>query len=82
MFISSQEAREAEASAKQQAVGMARQYLRADETKAETAADKLRIRRMMQAAQDLSPSFNEMLAEPDASRLFACGALYLVRPET
>lgn len=82
MFLSAREAREAESHLQKQVVNRARQYLRADESEAQNSADKMKMRRLMQAALNLSPAFHEMFAEADTNRLFACGALYLVKPET
>lgn len=82
MFLSAREVREAETGLQKQVVNNARQYLRADESKAQNSADKMKMRRLMQAALNLSPSFHEMFAEADTSRLFVCGALYLVKRET
>ena len=78
MFISATEAREAEQEARKQRLGFAH-LLRADESKAPTSADVMRMRRIMAAAAERSISFDEMLSEPTTQKLFSCGSLYFIR---
>src|ERR1700761_7943649 len=56
MFVSAQETHEAEAEISKKSSRLARQYLRADEDKAESPLAKMKTRRLMQAAVDLSPA--------------------------
>jgi hypothetical protein len=56
------------------------QLLRADESKAATSADVMRIRRMMAAAEEDGGGYDAMLSEPTTNNLFACGALYFSKP--
>ncbi len=80
MNISATEAREAEQEARKQRLGFAH-LLRADESKAPTSADLMRIRRIMAAAEERSVIYDHMLSEPETQRLFDCGALYFAHPE-
>ena len=79
MFISAADAREAEQEARKQRLGFAH-LLRADESKAPTSADIMRIRRMMATAAEHSITYDNMLSGPDTQRLFNCGALHFDRP--
>jgi len=79
MLISAAEARNAEHEARKQRLGFAH-LLRADETKAPTSADVMRIRRVMAAAAEGGSGYDAMLSEPTTNNLFACGALYFARP--
>ena len=79
MFISAADAREAELGARQQRLGLA-YLLRADETKAPTSADIMRLRRIMTAAAERSVTYDNLLSEPSTQPLFDCGALYFARP--
>jgi hypothetical protein len=79
MLISSAEAREAETEARQQRIGLAH-LLRADESKCLNSSDKMRVRRIMTAAAERSTTYDTLLSEYEAQRLFDCGALYFDRP--
>ena len=78
MLISATEARDTEHEARKQRQGFA-PLLRADESKAPTSADVMRIRRVMAAAADGGGGYDAMLGEPTTNILFACGALYFAR---
>ena len=80
MIISATEARNAEHEARKQQQGFAR-LLRADESKAPTSADVMRIRRILAAAAEGGSGYDAMLSEPTTNILFACGALYFARTE-
>lgn len=75
MMISATEARQAELDARQQRLNFAH-LLCADETKAPTSTDVMRIRRVMAAATERGMGYDAMLAEPTTSALFQCGALF------
>ena len=79
MFISAAEAREAEHEARKQRIGFAH-LLRADETKAPSAASLMRLRRIMSAASERSVTYDLMLGERETQRLFSVGALFFARP--
>jgi len=78
MLISAREAREAEQEARKQRLGFAH-LLRADESKAPTSADVMRMRRIMAAATERSIAYDEMLSDPTTENLFGCGCIYLAR---
>ena len=78
MLISATDARNAEHEA-QQRQGFA-QLLRADESKARSSADVMRIRRVIAAAADGGSGYESMLAESTTNALFVCGALYFAAP--
>ena len=80
MYIAAIDARDAEQEARKQRVGQAH-LLRADEAKAPSSADVMRIRRIMAAAAEGGHAYDAMLSEPTTERLFACGALSFARPE-
>ena len=80
MTISASEAREAEHEARKQRLSLAH-LLRADESKAPTSADIMRIRRIMAAAAERSATYDILLGEYEVQRLFNCGALYFVHPD-
>lgn len=75
MTISATDARNAEHEARKQRQGFA-QMLRADESKAPTSADVMRIRRVVAAATEGGSGYDTMLSESTTNTLFACGALY------
>ena len=75
MQLSNVEARDAEREAKAHRMRMA-QLLRIDETKAPSAADVLRLRRIKAAAAERGAGFDALIAEPETNRLFECGAIY------
>jgi hypothetical protein len=79
MSISAADAREAVIAARKQRIGFAH-LLRADESKAPSAADVMRIRRIMAAAAERSVNYNMLLSERDTQQLFDSGALYFARP--
>jgi hypothetical protein len=79
MLISAREAREAEEEARKQRLGFSH-LLRADESKAPTSADVMRIRRVLASAVEGGTAYDEMLSEPTTQKLFRCGALYFARP--
>jgi hypothetical protein len=78
VLISAADARDAEHEARKQRQGFA-QLLRADESKAPTSANVMRIRRMLAAAAEGGSGYDAMLSEPTTNNLFACGALYFAR---
>jgi hypothetical protein len=78
MLLSAIDARTAEQEARKQRSGFAH-LLRADEGKAPTSADIMRIHRAMASATDGSMSYDAMLSESTTERLFQCGALYFAR---
>ena len=78
MTISAAEARESEQEARKQRLSFAH-LLRADESKAPSSADIMRLRRIMAAAGERSFAYDEMLSEPTTERLFSCGALFFSR---
>jgi hypothetical protein len=78
MFISALEARDAEAEARKQRIGFAH-LLRSDEAKAPTAADVMRIRRIIAAAAERNVTYDGMISDYETQRLFLCGALYFER---
>ncbi len=78
MLISATEARDAEHEARKQRQGLAR-LLRADESKAPSSADVMRIRRMIAAAAEVGGGYDAMISEPTTNNLFACGALYFAK---
>ena len=80
MYISAREARDAEQEARKQRLGFAH-LLRADESKAPSSSDIMRIRRVVAAASESGHAYDAMLSEPTTERLFACGALSFARPE-
>jgi hypothetical protein len=80
MLISATEARNAEHEAREQRQGFAL-LLRADESKAPTSADVMRIRRMLAAAAEGGSGYEAMLGEPTTNSLFACRGLYFARTE-
>ena len=75
VLISATDARNAEHDTRKQRQGFAR-LLRADESKAPTSADVMRIRRMMAAAAEGGSGYDAMLSEPTTNTLFAYGALF------
>jgi hypothetical protein len=78
MFISATEAREAEQESRKQRLSFAH-LLRADESKAPTSADVMRMRRIMAAVGERSIAYDALLGEPTTQGLFDCGALYFAR---
>jgi hypothetical protein len=78
MLLSASDARNAEHEARKQRSGFAH-LLRADEGKAPTSADVMRIRRAMASAREGSMSYDAMLSESTSERLFQCGALFFAR---
>jgi hypothetical protein len=80
MLISATE-RNAEHEARKQRQGFA-QLLRADESKAPTSADVMRIRRTLAAAAEGGSGYDAMLSEPTTNNLFACGALFFATHQT
>ena len=79
MNTSVHEAREAEAEARRQRISFAH-LLRADESKAATSADVMRIRRIKAVAVERSVTYDQMLSEYETQRLFDSRALYFARP--
>jgi hypothetical protein len=79
ILISAADAREAEQEARKQRLEFG-YLLRAEESKAPTSADIMRIRRMMATGAERSVTYDNMLSEPDTQRPFNCGALYFDRP--
>jgi len=79
MNISATEAREAEHEARIQRLGLA-YLLRANEDYAPSAADIMRIRRIMAAAAERSATYDNLLGECERQRLFSVGALFFTRP--
>lgn len=79
MIISGADARNAEIEASRQRQRFAK-LLRGDESKAPTASDVLRIRRLLAAAAD-GNGYDAMLAESTCNVLFDCGALYFAPTE-
>ena len=81
MFISAQEAREAEQEARKQRLSIARRLLHADESKSPSSADILRIRRVVAAVGENRAAFDAMLAESSTASLFEVGALFYGHPK-
>jgi hypothetical protein len=79
MTVSAADVREAESEARKQRLQLAH-LLRADESKAPTAAGLMHLRRIMAAAMERSVTYDHLLSEPETQRLFGCGALYFPRP--
>jgi hypothetical protein len=80
MFISAFEVRASDIEARKQRLGLAQLFLRADEAKAQTSADVLRIRRVVASARESGSTYENLLAEPEIQNLFECGALWFARP--
>jgi len=80
MPISAAEAREAQHEARKQRLSLA-DLLRADESKAATSANIMRIRRIIAAVAERSVIYDILLSECETQRLFTCGALYFAHPE-
>lgn len=78
VYISAKEAREAEQEARNQRLSFAH-LLRADESKAPTSADVMRMRRIIAAAEP-SAAYDEMLSEQTTQKLFGCGAFFSRAP--
>jgi hypothetical protein len=79
MYISSREARDAEAEAQRQRLSLAH-LLRSDESKAPTSADIMRMRRLIAAAQERSMTYDTLLSDRTTQKLFDCGAVWFARP--
>jgi hypothetical protein len=79
MFISSREAREAEAEARRQRLNLAH-LLRGDETKCSRARDQMAVRRIIAAASERSVTYDSLLSERETQKLFDSGALWFARP--
>ena len=73
MLISAAEAREVEPEARRQRLGLAH-LLCANESEARSAADVIRIRRIVAAAAERSITYDILLSEYETQRLFAYGA--------
>jgi hypothetical protein len=80
MNISSRDAREAEQECRNQRLRLAH-LLRSEEAKAPTSADIMRLRRIVAAALERGITYDNLLSELTAQRLFECGALYFACPE-
>jgi hypothetical protein len=78
MFISSTEARQAEADARKQRLGFAH-LLTVDYMKVTSPGATMHVRRLMRAAADKSADYDELLREQETQRLFNVGVLYFAR---
>lgn len=78
-MLSYKDAVEAEREAKKQRL-MAAHWLRADESKVQSASDQMLVRRFKAAAAEQSDVFDKLLRDYDVNRLFNVGALYFERP--
>jgi hypothetical protein len=79
MILSAADVREAEHESRRQRLSFAH-LLRADESKAPTSADIMRIRRIIVAAQERSTTYDMLLSEIGIQKLFDCGALSFAWP--